>query len=177
MEPGTWLECSTVAEKNLSDPTLPRYWIVKNVLIQVHASDDWNASEKYLLWAESVYTVGLFRYQQQAKHSIDDEVALQDLKESLDEARRLQEEDRPLTGPVVEVDPAEIPDPEKNINEDELLPHEDFDAVEEADHEFLGDEFDTWVHGKDWDEKWAALQRAIDSWPARKIALQEKRNK
>ena len=89
----TWAECDALAKKNLCDHTLPRYWTIKNLLIRVHATTEWHEAHKYLLQAEGVYKSALFKYQQKDEYSEADEEVLNNLRNSLDEAQRVQQED------------------------------------------------------------------------------------
>ena len=77
MDEGKYDECIRHARYTLTDPFLPRYWIVKNLVLIANVSNDWYDAEEWRRQAEHAWWVA-------NRITPDDDV---DAKESLQELR------------------------------------------------------------------------------------------
>ena len=57
MKDGKYDECIDCAKYNLTDPTLSRYWRIKNLLLIGKVTDDWYEGEERRRQAEHVWYV------------------------------------------------------------------------------------------------------------------------
>ncbi|KAK4902763.1 hypothetical protein LTR27_000702 [Elasticomyces elasticus] len=80
------------AKYNLTDPTLPAYFQVKNLLLIACAEDEWYPAERCRLQAEDTYANA---YRRTPKNALEDCAALQELRESLDELAQNQQKAAP----------------------------------------------------------------------------------
>ena len=83
--------CQKACQHNLADPTLSAYWKLKNILLFISASGDWDESEKWRVWAEDIYRAVLNKVRPDS--STTEQGALRELRESLDQVKGWQEED------------------------------------------------------------------------------------
>ncbi|KAK3625670.1 hypothetical protein LTR56_020282 [Elasticomyces elasticus] len=85
-------ECITLARYNLTDPTLPRYYHIKTLLLIVNAEEDWYPAERCRREAEDVYSMA------QRLTTPEDEpalAALRTLRKDLDTVAASQEKEAP----------------------------------------------------------------------------------
>jgi hypothetical protein len=95
------------------------------------------------------------------EHNKDDVDALKNLRDALDEVESFLERDRPFTVPEWVQNYYDIPEPEEELNEDGTgYKSRPFDEVEQADRDFLGDEYDKFVYNKDQAEKEVIMRGA-----------------
>ncbi|KJX95505.1 hypothetical protein TI39_contig4109g00005 [Zymoseptoria brevis] len=88
---GDWDGAIAAAKYNLTDPTLPKWHIIKNHIMWAHAAEWYAETEEHRLIAESVYADAV-RLTPKRLYPQGWE-ALRKLGESLDELREAQEED------------------------------------------------------------------------------------
>ncbi|KAL6711642.1 hypothetical protein ACN47E_004576 [Coniothyrium glycines] len=86
--------CIAETKKNLTDPTLPPFYIIKNCILLACALDDWNEADGWRLSAEQSYRTTLDEATR--KQDLNSLLALSDLRKELDELYEFRMED--LTG-------------------------------------------------------------------------------
>ncbi|CAN9120840.1 unnamed protein product [Alternaria alternata] len=95
---GDIVNCIAAAKKNLLDPTLPPFYIIKNCILVAGAVDDWNIADDWLGRAERAFKKSLdLATRQQDNKWLE---ALAGLREELDEVKEFKMED--LTGMMKE---------------------------------------------------------------------------
>lgn len=85
---------------NLTDPTLPRYFQIKNLILIVSSEHDWAAAEQRRLEAERVYSMSLSLTK---KKEVAELQALAALREELDDLRKAHGENPQLYDSATEV--------------------------------------------------------------------------
>ncbi|KAK5676818.1 hypothetical protein LTS10_010582 [Elasticomyces elasticus] len=114
--------CLSVIRYNLTDPTLPRYYQIKNLMLYVAAEDNWYPAERRRLEAERIFLTAT-RLTQPGEEA---ESVLQALRSDLDELAKTQAEQAP-----------------EEVEEERLGPDWDSDAEGEEEGEDWDDgEFD-----------------------------------
>ncbi|KAB2109673.1 hypothetical protein AG0111_0g945 [Alternaria gaisen] len=85
------VNCIAAAKKNLLDPTLPPFYIIKNCILVAGAVDEWNIADDWLRWAEQAFKKSHdLATRQQDNNSLE---ALAGLREELDELKEFKMED------------------------------------------------------------------------------------
>ncbi|KAK3726054.1 hypothetical protein LTR37_000202 [Vermiconidia calcicola] len=75
------------AKYNLTEPTLPRYHQIKNMILIVAAEEDWDEAEHYRLRAEAIYETA---NRLTAASDKDAQSSLRQVRNGLDELKRSQ---------------------------------------------------------------------------------------
>ncbi|OAG22546.1 hypothetical protein CC77DRAFT_1018573 [Alternaria alternata] len=83
--------CISAAQYNLTDTSLPPFYIIRNCILLVGAMDNWDDGNEWRLAAESTYSDALRRSREM--NDTNSLAALQDLREELDEWARQRDRD------------------------------------------------------------------------------------
>ncbi|KAF2132908.1 hypothetical protein P153DRAFT_309696 [Dothidotthia symphoricarpi CBS 119687] len=90
-ENGDMEKCIVVTKFNLSDITLPPYYVIKNCILLASALDNWDDADVWRLAAEQAYITS-FR-EANRKQDTNSLETLQDLRAELDTLNKFRQED------------------------------------------------------------------------------------
>ncbi|GAB7325351.1 hypothetical protein MBLNU13_g09393t1 [Cladosporium sp. NU13] len=163
-----YTECTKLALYNLTDSTMPRYFLIKTLLLLVGAeNDDWHKAEAYRVRAEKEYRATKQHLSKPPTSA--EETSMQELRKWLDDTLEYQANDAPPMSleyahyPAREgwlmdllyerevrkdIDEAESNEAIEEVTEeleemeldDDKIPLEDDEAVRAADAEVLGED-------------------------------------
>ncbi|PVI06350.1 hypothetical protein DM02DRAFT_514854 [Periconia macrospinosa] len=123
-------KCIELCKANISDPTIPNYYLIMNLILIVSAMDDWDEADFYRLAAEHAWETTHHRALQ--RNEQEEMEALSGLRDELDQLKSFRERD--LAEYYDSDEETEMQDAE---DEDEIgfeNPRDVADAENEIDH-------------------------------------------
>ncbi|CAN9131166.1 unnamed protein product [Alternaria alternata] len=137
-------KCIVKAKKNLSDKTLPPYYVIKNCLLIACASDTWQEADDWKTRAEQAYTA----FTEATRKVYDDSLmTLNELRKELDDLDKQKKEEllceQIREAQIISEEDQEMIDREEREGEEEMLADaenedadlRDFDELAKAENE------------------------------------------